>query len=210
MANRMYKNFIGEKTTLTSRTWGEVTIESAEFTDAIDGDLVLTKGSPYSHTAPLVRIHSECVFAEVFDSSLCDCADQMHMALAQICKEDCGIFYYLRLDGRGAGLSAKVKATCLEVNGLDTHDSRIEIGVPPDSRDYLKIAEHLSRNGIKRIRLLTNNPEKSKTLEDRGIHVETIGLQVTSPNDEVAKLYRTKAKKFGHSVKLEPHIDTKK
>ncbi|WP_083928545.1 GTP cyclohydrolase II RibA [Marinobacterium rhizophilum] len=196
----MYKNFLGERATIPSRVWGEITVESVELTDAVDGDLVLLKGDPFSAEAPLVRIHSECVFAEAFDSALCDCADQMHMALSEICKEGCGILFYLRIDGRGAGLSAKVKATALEVEGMDTHDSRISIGVSPDNRSFQKVAEYLVRNSVRKVRLLTNNPDKANGLKEFGIEVETASLRVPNPSDEVASLYRTKAEKFGHLI----------
>lgn len=196
----MYKKFIGERATFESRVWGEITVESAEFTDAIDGDLVLIKGDPFNAPSPLIRIHSECVFAEAFDSALCDCADQMHMALAQICAEKCGILFYLRIDGRGAGLSAKVKATSLEVAGADTHESRLAIGVPPESRDFQEIGKYLKEHGINKVRLLTNNPDKANALLSEGIEVEAFKIQVPSPSEKVASLYKTKAEKFGHKI----------
>jgi GTP cyclohydrolase II len=196
----MYKKYVGEKVSIPSRVWGEITIESVELTDAVDGDLVLIKGDPFSVDAPLVRIHSECVFSEVFDSALCDCSDQLHMALIEICKEGCGILFYLRMDGRGAGLSAKVRATALEVDGIDTHQSRIAIGVPPESRNYDQVAKYLVRNSVRRVRLMTNNPEKINGLTSHNIDVEVVGLQVENPSEEVASLYRTKAEKFGHLI----------
>src|SRR5258708_187373 len=114
-----YKRFLGSTAQFDSRRWGRITTESVTFTDAIDGDLAVYFGQPFTTPDPLVRIHSECVFAEVLDSDLCDCADELRMALELLSREGNGILLYLRLDGRGAGLAAKVKATALEVEGLD-------------------------------------------------------------------------------------------
>lgn len=195
-----YKNFIGSTATIPSRTWGELKVESAEFTDAIDGDLVITIGDPFSENEPLVRIHSECVFAEAFDSALCDCADQLHMAMAKIKDEGSGILFYLRMDGRGAGLSAKVKATDLEVNGLDTHQSRIHIGVSPEGRNFSSIAKYLLSRKVQKIKLLTNNPNKIADLEKEGLSITVEALKVKKEDDYIKKLYATKANKFGHSL----------
>lgn len=196
----MFKQFLGSSTIIFSHLWGELKIISEEFTPAIDGDLVVIKGDPFNAERPLVRIHSECVFAEAFGSVLCDCADQMNIALSRIVEEGTGILFYLRLDGRGAGLSAKVKATALEVAGMDTYDSRIAIGVPPESRDFTSIGKYLISNNIKKIRLMTNNPSKIEPLVNMGIDVQILSLKVPNPNAEILKLYSTKVEKFGHII----------
>ncbi len=195
-----YKQFIGSTAVIPSRTWGELKVESAEFTDAIDGDLVVTIGDPFSIPAPLVRIHSECVFAEAFDSALCDCSDQLHMAIARMKEAGSGILFYLRMDGRGAGLSAKVMATELEVQGMDTHQSRIHIGVAPEGRNFSSIAKYLINKKINKIKLLTNNPTKILDLEKEGLEVEVCPLKIEDEDKYIKKLYLTKAKKFGHTL----------
>src|SRR4030066_541725 len=96
----------------------------------------------------LVRIHSECVFAEAFDSALCDCGDQLHMALSMIKNEGHGLLFYLRLDGRGIGLSAKVMATSLEVNGGDTYESRVQLNLSPEARSFDIIGKYLNERGF--------------------------------------------------------------
>jgi GTP cyclohydrolase II len=185
---------------LNSRTWGKLNFEVASFTPATDGDLVVTIGEPFTHPRPLVRIHSECVFAEAFDSDFCDCADQLKLALSLISSEGNGILFYLRFDGRGAGLAAKVKATALEMNGIDTFSSRQMIGVPPEGRSFQKIGVYLQNKNIDRVRLLTNNPDKGNDLIKCGIDVEYIPLLVCDPNKHIRDLYKTKKGKFNHII----------
>jgi GTP cyclohydrolase II len=193
-------NLLGAKATINSRTWGMLTLESASFTPAIDGDLIVIIGKPFEQEKPLIRIHSECVFAEVFDSDLCDCADQFKLAMKRLTDNQHGLLFYLRFDGRGAGLAAKVKATAFEVDGMDTYDSRVQIGVAPEGRDFTKIGEYLRNHGITKARLLTNNPIKGKALEKAGLIIEYEPLIVDNPNENVRRLYFTKAKKFNHTI----------
>jgi len=192
--------FLGSRATIHSRTWGELTLESASFTPASDGDLVVLIGNPFTQEIPLVRIHSECVFAEVFDSDLCDCADQFRLAMNRLIDNKHGLMFYLRFDGRGAGLAAKVKATALEVEGMDTYESRVQIGVPPEGRDFRNIGKYLRKHGVSKLKLLTNNPRKGVDLEQVGLAVEYEPLIVENPSENVRKLYRTKADKFNHKI----------
>ena len=194
------KKYLGEQTEIESRIWGKLKIEVASFTPATDGDLIVTIGEPYKEECPLIRIHSECVFAQAFDSNLCDCADQLRLAMDKLVAEGNSILVYLRFDGRGAGLAAKVKATALEVKGVDTYESRVAIGVEPEGRDFSAIGEYLVKKGIKKVRLLTNNPTKSQGLEKIGIIVYNEPLLVSSPSNNVRKLYETKANKFHHNI----------
>lgn len=194
------EKFLGSRATITSRTWGELTVEAASFTPASDGDLVVIIGDPFRQEIPLVRIHSECVFAEVFDSDLCDCADQLKLAMNQLIHNKHGLLFYLRFDGRGAGLAAKVKATALEIQGVDTYESRVHIGVPPEGRDFKKIGEYLKQHGFSKIRLLTNNPIKGENLNQVGLIVDYEPLIVENPSEKVRKLYKTKAEKFNHKI----------
>lgn len=199
--------FLGSTTKINSRRWGELNIEAVSFTPAIDGDLVVTIGNPFECEMPLVRIHSECVFAERFDSDFCDCADQFDLAMDIITKEGHGILFYLRFDGRGAGLAAKVKATKLEMEGMNTYDSRLSIGVNPEGRDFRAIGQYLLNKRVKKVRLLTNNPEKGKGLEEQGIEVKYLPLIIESPNKNVKALYKTKAEKFKHQIPGDKYND---
>lgn len=195
-----YQRFIGCKTKLNSNLWGPLEIESESFTPASDGDLVVYIGNPLQVERPIVRIHSECVFSEVFDSDFCDCAEQLNIAMNYLVESQKGILFYLRFDGRGAGLSAKVEATRLEMEGYDTYESRKMIGVAPEGRDFTNIGLFLINKGISKVSLLTNSPTKIEGLRKAGIDVEVIPLIVTTPNDNVKKLYETKAKKFNHII----------
>lgn len=190
---------IGETTTLPTTRWGDLVVEVDSLTDAVDGDLVVTVPGrhPSSSSPPLARIHSECVFGEVFGSVLCDCAEQFDMAMTRLSEEG-GLLFYLRLDGRGEGLAAKVAATRLEVAGADTWDSRIAVGATPESRSFDTVAQHLLRKGISSVRLLTNNPDKIQSLEHAGVSVQREPLIVANRSLEVQKLYDTKVNKFGH------------
>ena len=192
--------FAGATTTFNSKVWGPVTAESQFFSPARDGDLVIHFGTPFVSERSLVRINSECVFAETFASDFCDCADQLHAAMDQLRASGAGLLFYLRYDGRGAGLSAKVAATAWEQAGMDTFDSRNHIGVPPESRSFKKIAQYLRGHGITKITLLTNNPDKTAQLRDCGIDVESAPLYVENPNEHIEKLYQTKVAKFGHII----------
>lgn len=192
--------FVGSQARIPTRRWGTLTFEAASLSPTIDGDLVAYFGSPLTEERPLVRIHSECVFSEAFGSKICDCTQQRQIALEIMKKEHSGVFFYLRFEGRGAGLAAKVKATALEVSGTDTYDSRVAIGVSPESRDFSGVGHFLLNKGIRKIRLLTNNPGKAKHIRDTGIDVEVVPIFVPNPNVEVADLYKTKKEKFGHSI----------
>jgi GTP cyclohydrolase II len=192
--------FIGSSVVINSKTWGQLYIESASFTPAIDGDLIVHIGKPFASNNPLVRIHSECIFSEIFDSDFCDCADQFNLAMNRLKEEGEGILFYLRFDGRGAGLAAKVKATSLEIDGMDTYDSRIAIGVPPEGRNFESIGWYLMSRGITHIRLLTNNPNKGMDLEKAGINIIYEPLLAKELNANMRKLYHAKATRFNHNI----------
>lgn len=200
MSDSFLAPFVGAQTPLNSRTWGPLKITSVAFTPASDGDLMIEVGEPFTQERPLIRIHSECVFSEAFDSDLCDCGDQLHDAFRRMLSEGHGIIFYLRFDGRGAGLAAKVKATALEVQGVDTFESRVQIGVPPEGRDFHAIGSFLKDYGVRKARLLTNNPLKRAGLVDFGIDVVTEPLIVSDPSEKVRRLYSTKALKFAHDI----------
>ena len=141
-----------------------------------------------------------CVFSEVFGSELCDCSDQLHLAMSQFKNEGHGLLFYLRFEARGAGLAAKVKATNLEIQGMDTYDSRISVGVSPECRDYTPIGKYLISRNVNQIRLLTNNPNKVNDLESAGVLVTREPLVIENPNINVRNLLMTKVKRFHHQI----------
>lgn len=194
------RRLVGSTSVLESRTFGTLRVESVQLTEAVDGDLLVLFGQPFKTARPLVRIHSECVFAELLDSALCDCADQLSMALAALTESGCGILVYLRMDGRGAGLAAKVAATQLEVDGMDTWESRTVIGVEPEGRSFEAVAELLVDRGVRSVSLLTNNPAKVNALQHLGIDVQRVDMHLTTPSVAIRRLYRTKAERFGHFI----------
>jgi GTP cyclohydrolase II len=174
--------------------------EAVKLTPASDGDLAVYIGEPFKQHNPLVRVHSECVFGEAFDSTFCDCAEQFRMAMHRLCEDGHGILFYLRFDGRGAGLAAKVSATALEMKGIDTYESRVTIGVKPEGRDFKPVGRFLISKGVRAIRLLTNNPDKAGDIRALGIDVEIERLVVRNPNRFVRALYETKRQRFGHDI----------
>jgi GTP cyclohydrolase II len=195
-----YLRYVGARAQLTSNAWGSLTFESASFTEAIDGDLVVRVGDPAPPNVPLVRIHSVCVFSEVFGSDFCDCREQLDLAMERMVAENSGLLFYLRMDGRGVGLCAKVAATAFEVDGMDTYHSRLAICVAPDARSYRGIGRYLARAGFRSVRLLTNNPTKVADLTAESVTVLPEGLSVGNPNSAIRDLYRTKVDKFGHHI----------
>jgi len=195
-----YLKYVGSQTSMNSKKWGKLKLESASFTPASDGDMVVYIGDPFTKDRPLVRIHSVCLFSEVFDSNFCDCAEQLNLAMEILKREGDGILFYLRFDGRGAGLSAKIKATSLEMEGIDTFESRVQIGVAPEGRNFSEIALFLLKKGITKITLLTNSPTKIGDLVNNGIDVEIKPLVINNSNENVEKLYYTKVNKFNHNI----------
>jgi GTP cyclohydrolase II len=152
----------------------------------------------FAKGAPLLRIHSQCLTGEAFGSLRCDCAEQLHMAMAMISKEGAGIILYEEQEGRGIGLMAKLQAYQLQDDGLDTVDANERLGLKADYRDYALPVEVLKALGIFRVRLISNNPDKILALERAGIRVvERIPCEINAPS--FAQHYlRTKKERCGH------------
>ena len=146
----------------------------------------------------LVRAHSECLTGDVFGSSRCDCGEQLADSLRFLQEQGRGVLLYLRQEGRGIGLANKISAYALQERGLDTVEANLALGLPEDMRDYRVAAEMLLDLGVRRARLLTNNPAKVEGLERYGVEVvERIPLGV-SPNPSNLEYLRTKREKMGH------------
>ncbi|NOY86176.1 MAG: bifunctional 3,4-dihydroxy-2-butanone-4-phosphate synthase/GTP cyclohydrolase II [Deltaproteobacteria bacterium] len=187
--------------TLLPTRFGDFTAHG--FQNAVDGQehiaLVIGEITPDSPT--LVRVHSECLTGDVFHSLRCDCGEQMENALKMIKEEGTGIFLYMSQEGRGIGLTNKLKAYQLQDEGRDTVEANLELGFAPDLRDYGIGAQILVDLGVSEIRLLTNNPKKIVGLEGYGLQVvERIPIEVTA-RDENLRYLQTKKAKMGHLLR---------
>jgi 3,4-dihydroxy 2-butanone 4-phosphate synthase/GTP cyclohydrolase II len=160
--------------------------------------LALVKGMISSTQPTLVRVHSECLTGDVFGSRRCDCGNQLHAALRQIAEEGSGVLVYMRQEGRGIGLAAKIHAYKLQEEGLDTVEANTKLGFPMDLRDYGLGAQILFDLGVRKFRFLTNNPKKVVGLEGYGIQmVEQVPIRgEANPHNE--KYLETKKVKMGH------------
>jgi GTP cyclohydrolase II len=149
-------------------------------------------------TAPIVRIHSQCLTGDVFTSERCDCRAQLELSLRKIAKAPSGVLLYLPQEGRGIGLINKLRAYELQDDGLDTVEANRKLGFAADSRDYDFAAEALKALGVRKVRLLSNNPDKIEQLERAGIRVvERIPCRPRTNHHSRAYL-RTKQHKMGH------------
>jgi GTP cyclohydrolase II len=160
--------------------------------------VALTTGAIDDGGPVLVRAHSECLTGDILGSSRCDCGEQLADSLRLLQEQGRGVLLYLRQEGRGIGLTKKISAYALQEQGLDTVEANHAMGLPEDARDYRVAAEMLLDLGVRRARLLTNNPAKTEGLERYGVEVvERIPL-VISPNPSNVGYLRTKRQKMGH------------
>ena len=166
----------------------------------LDGQhhLALVMGEPAGQKSVLVRVHSECLTGDVFGSCRCDCGPQLRQAMRQVAQEGCGVILYMRQEGRGIGLPAKIKAYKLQEKGFDTVEANLKLGFPMDLREYGLGAQILVDLGLRHIRLLTNNPKKIVGLEGYGLDIiEQVPIRV-KPNPHNARYLETKKRKLGH------------
>ena len=173
------------------------------FTNELDlkEHFALVKAPKHANRVPLVRIHSECITGDIFGSCKCDCGKQLDKSLTLIAEEG-GVLIYLRQEGRGIGLTNKLKAYALQDQGLDTVDANCKLGLPVDNRDYTIAYQILKHFGIDNVRLLTNNPLKISAIESFGIKVtERMPLEVDATAESQGYL-KTKKEKMGHLLAI--------
>jgi 3,4-dihydroxy 2-butanone 4-phosphate synthase/GTP cyclohydrolase II len=170
--------------------------------DRVD-HLALVKGTIHPDHPVLVRVHSECLTGDAFGSRRCDCGEQLEAAMKMIEEEGCGVLLYMRQEGRGIGLKNKIRAYSLQdQEGLDTVQANEKLGFPPDMRDYGVGAQILRDLGVRRMRLITNNPGKRAGIEGYGLTiVDRVPLEI-QPNEKNLEYLRTKKEKLGHVLHL--------
>lgn len=160
----------------------------------------LVHGKIDPRTSTLIRIHSQCLTGDVFHSTRCDCREQLEAALRMIAKNGQGVLLYQVQEGRGIGLINKIRAYSLQDQGADTVEANLQLGLDADARDYAECAEILKDLGVRRARMMSNNPEKLAALEQAGIAIdERVALDLTL-SDAAARYVRTKREKLGHLV----------
>ncbi|MFJ2960397.1 GTP cyclohydrolase II [Streptomyces sp. NPDC087270] len=182
--------------------WG-TTADVYTFTGLVDGKehLALGIGDYRAGGVPLVRPHSECMTGDVFGSERCDCGPQLRESVERIAATG-GYLLYLRQEGRGIGLYAKLDAYALQDDGLDTYEANLALGRGEDERDYTAAAQMLIALGVGSVRLLTNNPDKARQLDALGVEVvEQVPTAVHVSASNVSYL-RAKVERTGHTIAL--------
>ena len=153
-----------------------------------------------ANKSPLIRIHSECLTGDAFGSLKCDCGPQLQAAMARIQEEGCGAVVYMRQEGRGIGLEAKIRAYALQDQGMDTLDANLALDLPADAREYDFSAHMLKQVGVSSVRLMTNNPLKIDGLVSNGIRIEERLPHITGVCKTNNHYLSTKAKRMGHLI----------
>lgn len=176
--------------------------DNKEHVAIVNGDVVGAEEVP-------MRVHSECLTGDALGSLRCDCRDQLEAALMKLGGLERGVLLYLRQEGRGIGLLNKVRAYALQDQGLDTVEANIALGFRDDERDYAIAAHMLSSLDVRSVKLLTNNPNKVKQLEEYGVRVAGRMPHVIPPNDFNRFYLETKAKRSGHFIDFtgKPHLE---
>ncbi len=164
--------------------------------------IALVKGDIQPEDEVLVRVHSECVTGDLFGSLRCDCGEQLHKAMEMVDKEGKGVIVYMHQEGRGIGLANKIKAYNLQDHGRDTVEANIELGFKEDLRDYGIGAQILVDLGVRKMRLMTNNPKKIIGVEGYGVKVvERVPIEIR-PNKNNVRYLKTKKDKMGHLLEI--------
>ena len=179
---------------------GEFTIHALAGNDDERAPVAIAMGDVAAATAPLVRLHSECLTGDALHSLRCDCGFQLEAALSMIAADGVGLVVYLRQEGRGIGIVNKIRAYALQDQGLDTVDANIEIGAPIDARNYELAAEILLSLGFNKIRLMTNNMTKVDALVEAGIEIVDRIPLVVRPGTHNEQYLETKRRRMAHKL----------
>ena len=180
--------------------WGQFDIHVYREEETGLDHVALMLGSMDGPDPVLMRVHSECLTGDAFSSLRCDCGPQLDAALKAIVENGWGCLLYLRQEGRGIGLHAKIKAYHLQDQGADTLDANLILGHPADGRNYKIAATMLNDLGIEEVALLTNNPDKVKQLEDHGIIVAKTVPLVAGVGQDNLQYLQTKVERMGHTI----------
>jgi 3,4-dihydroxy 2-butanone 4-phosphate synthase/GTP cyclohydrolase II len=175
-------------------------LETAEHIALVMGEVA--DGEPV-----LIRVHDQCVTGDVFGSLRCDCGEQLELALGRIAAEGRGLVLYMRQEGRGIGLHNKIRAYALQDEGLDTVEANEALGFPADRRDYGIGMQILRDLGVRRLRLMTNNPAKRAGLEGYGLEVLERVPTYVKPNPHNMRYLATKVEKMGHIMPIDPSLE---
>jgi 3,4-dihydroxy 2-butanone 4-phosphate synthase / GTP cyclohydrolase II len=188
--------------------YGDFTLYSYMSKITGESHLALVKGDVKTSAPVLTRVHSECLTGDVFGSQRCDCGEQLDMAMKKISREGRGVLLYMRQEGRGIGFVNKMRAYSLQDKGMDTVEANKALGFPADMRDYGIGAEILADLGVKKLRLLTNNPKKISGIEGFGLEiVERMPIQVKA-NKRNVRYLTTKMEKMGHILNMNDESHT--
>ncbi|WP_240543451.1 bifunctional 3,4-dihydroxy-2-butanone-4-phosphate synthase/GTP cyclohydrolase II [Spirosoma foliorum] len=184
--------------------WGHFDLIAYKQSNTGDTHLALIKGSWEPNEPVLVRVHSSCVTGDIFGSCRCDCGPQLHASMKMVEEEGKGVIVYMFQEGRGIGLMNKLKAYKLQEMGRDTVEANLELGLPMDARDYGVGAQILRDLGIRKLRLISNNPKKRAGLMGYGLEIiDTIPIEIPS-NPHNIRYLQTKRDKMGHTILNEP------
>ncbi len=164
--------------------------------------VVIFKGEMNRQVPTLVRIHSQCLTGDVFGSIKCDCGPQLHKAMELIENEGCGAIVYQQQEGRGIGIINKIRAYALQDEGADTIEANEKLGFAVDARQYQQCAEILFDLGLCKVRLMSNNPDKLKALEDAGLQVIERVSMIVETQEASASYLKTKKEKLGHLLEV--------
>jgi len=182
--------------------WGEFQIAGYRSLTTTEEFVVLFKGEMTRDIPTLVRIHSQCLTGDVFNSNKCDCGRQLHQTMQMIEQEGRGAIVYQQQEGRGIGILNKIRAYALQDQGADTVEANEKLGLAVDLRDYRQCAEILFDLGLCKVRVVSNNPLKIQALEEAGLRVvERVSIEV-DPTEDSAGYLRTKKEKLGHLLEL--------
>ena len=186
--------------------FGEFRIIGYRSLDSDEEFIVLASGSLRAEKPTLVRVHSQCLTGDVFGSTKCDCGQQLKAAMKLIAEENCGVIVYQQQEGRGIGIINKIRAYALQDAGADTIEANERLGLAVDLRRYEQCAEILRDLGLRRIRLMSNNPEKIRALKNCGLEIaERVPLSIKF-HRSLAHYLKTKRERMGHLINLPQEV----